>query len=568
MNFFVIIVRLMKKPTFLARLILLLPLCFGCRQSGNLPEDALVPVQDIRLSPLSLTLEQGASERLSVQVIPENATDPSVQWSSDKETVATVLEGMVTAVGPGSAQIKVIANDGGFRAVCLVTVPEPEPEPEPEPDPDPRWTDTGAGVPVWPDYKPVGNVNDFPAIHITTDDGQRVESKTEYKTGTIRFTDPAGMYSDVQELPAAKMKIRGRGNSTWDSYKWTKPPYRIKLDKKSKVFGMKSDKDWILLSDHGDPTLLRTAVALQISRLVSMPWTPQYRMAEVYFNGNYQGVYYLVEHKEADRENKIPITPMEGDQTEGGFLVELDGKEDEDLFFRSEYFNKKIKFKDPDEPTGAQREFIQGCLNQVEKKLMDRAFKGEGNYREYIVLDTWIRNYLVHEVTMNIDGNMRLSTYFAKDGDTRVFMPMVWDFDRAFGGADYMQSVFKVPEVWPYGWFVRIRGGDEGFDGVYRDGFRPTWYQYMFEDPVFVARLKQLWTLYKPRLDRIPEFIDKMRSYNEPACHHNDAFFQRGGRDAAIDRLRSDYIKRLTWLDQQIPVLRPRRYDPATGQYE
>ena len=376
------------------------------------------------------------------------------------------------------------------------------------------------------------------------------------------------MYSDVKEVPAAPMKIRGRGNSTWDSYKWIKPPYRIKLDKKSKVFGMKSDKDWILLSDHGDPTLLRTAVALQISRLVSMPWTPQYRMAEVYFNGNYQGVYYLVEHKEADRENKIPITPMEGDQTEGGFLVELDGKEDEDLFFRSEYFNKKIKFKDPDEPTGAQREFIQNCLNRIEKKLSERAFKGEGNYREDIVLDTWIQNYLVHEITMNIDGNMRLSTYFAKDGDTRVFMPMVWDFDRAFGGADYMQSVFKVPELWPYGWFVRIRGGDEGFDGVYRDGFRPTWYQYMFEDPVFVARLKQLWTLYKPRLDRIPEFIDKMRSYNEPACLHNDAFFQRGGRDAAADRMRSDYIKRLSWLDQQIPVLRPRRYDPATGQYE
>ncbi|MGX8728879.1 MAG: Ig-like domain-containing protein [Lachnospiraceae bacterium] len=49
----------------------------------------MVPVQDIRLTPLSLTLEQGASERLSVQVVPENATDPSVQWSSDNETVAT-----------------------------------------------------------------------------------------------------------------------------------------------------------------------------------------------------------------------------------------------------------------------------------------------------------------------------------------------------------------------------------------------------------------------------------------------------------------------------------------------
>ena len=551
----------------------MLLLAIACGQPEPAPEKpSQIPVRGISVSPLQLTLEPGSSERIVLTVVPEDADDPSVRWSSADKTVVTVAEdGLVTAVGPGTAGVTAVSNDGGFRATCFVTVPapepEPEPKPEPEPDPDPRWADTGADVPVYPTYRSVGSLADFPAIYITTDDGKRVESKTEYKTGTIRVVDPAGMYSDVKEVPAAPMRIRGRGNTTWDEYKWIKPPYRIKLDKKSKYFGMKSDKDWILLCDHGDPSLMRTAVAMWISRLVSMPWTPEFRLAEVYFNGSYQGAYYLVEQKEVDRENKIPITPMEGDQTEGGFLVELDGKDDDDLFFKSRYFNKKIKYKDPDEPTSAQQLFIQDCLNRIEKKLQEKAFTGEESYRTLIEMDSWIQNYLVQEISMNIDGNMRLSTYFAKDADTRVFMPMVWDFDRAFGNVDYMRLEFNVPMEWPEGWFVRLRGGEPGYDGSYWYGYRPTWYQFMFEDPVFVERLKQLWALYKPRLERIPAFIDQMQAYHALACAHNQAFFHTADQAAAVARLRREYIQRIDWLDRNLPALQARTYDPVSGQY-
>ena len=46
------------------------------------------------------------------------------------------------------------------------------------------------------------------------------------------------------------MKIRGRGNSTWSYF--PKKPYRIKLDEKSEVLGLKSDKDWIVLANYND----------------------------------------------------------------------------------------------------------------------------------------------------------------------------------------------------------------------------------------------------------------------------------------------------------------------------
>lgn len=83
----------------------------------------IIPVSEIELNKIELTLDEGEEENLAVAVTPENATDKSVVWESGNESAATVSqEGLVTAVGEGKATITVITNDGGFSASCEVTV--------------------------------------------------------------------------------------------------------------------------------------------------------------------------------------------------------------------------------------------------------------------------------------------------------------------------------------------------------------------------------------------------------------------------------------------------------------
>lgn len=527
-------------------------------------EEVTVPVTAVSVQPEKLALQEGMSYALEATVTPANATVPGVHWSSTDTRVVTVDEnGLVTAIAPGYADVTVTTRDGGKTARCQVTVADPSAS---------RWTDTGAEVPAWPTYNAVSSLADFPRIDIKTNSGQPVRSKDTYEGGTISFRDPKKMYSDVTELKDLKMQIRGRGNTTWEGQWGAKNPYRVKLEEHTKLFGMKGDKDWILLSDWLDPTMMRTAVALRISRLVSMPWTPKFRMAEVYLNGKYAGLYYLVEQKEPDRENKIPITVVAPGETDGGYLLELDDKEDSDAYFWSSTFGKKIKYKGPDPKdddaakrmTAAQKSFITNYFNKVERKLAAREFTGDDSYKAYVEMDSWIQNFFVQEISMNIDGNMRLSTYFAKDKDTKLFMPFVWDFDRAFGNADYQVGDFALPQAWPYGWFVRIRGGYPDWD---TRGKKPSWYQYMFEDPEFVDRVKELWTLYRPRLDLIPEFMDKMLEYNRLALEHNDTKF-RNNYESKVRQLRSDYLKRLEWMDKNIGDLKPQRYNQNTGTYQ
>ena len=85
---------------------------------------ATVAVTGVTLDVTELALEVPATATLTATVAPEEATDKTVVWTSDNEAVATVAEGVVTAVAEGTATITVTTVDGGFTATCIVTVTE------------------------------------------------------------------------------------------------------------------------------------------------------------------------------------------------------------------------------------------------------------------------------------------------------------------------------------------------------------------------------------------------------------------------------------------------------------
>lgn len=86
-----------------------------------------VSVTGVKLDQTSLSLTVGGTGTLNATVQPDNATNKAVTWSSSNETVATVENGVVTAVGAGTADITVTTQDGQKTAVCAVTVTQPQP---------------------------------------------------------------------------------------------------------------------------------------------------------------------------------------------------------------------------------------------------------------------------------------------------------------------------------------------------------------------------------------------------------------------------------------------------------
>ncbi len=81
-----------------------------------------IPVTRLTLSQSSLTLVEGETANLTVTVVPDNATDQNVVWSSSDPSVASVTGGLVKALVSGSATISVATTDGLVKATCAVTV--------------------------------------------------------------------------------------------------------------------------------------------------------------------------------------------------------------------------------------------------------------------------------------------------------------------------------------------------------------------------------------------------------------------------------------------------------------
>ncbi len=81
-----------------------------------------VTVTEVKLNKNSLSLKVGTTATLNATVLPDNVADKSVSWESSNTAVATVEDGLVTAITEGEANITVTTTDGGKTAVCKITV--------------------------------------------------------------------------------------------------------------------------------------------------------------------------------------------------------------------------------------------------------------------------------------------------------------------------------------------------------------------------------------------------------------------------------------------------------------
>jgi uncharacterized protein YjdB len=84
--------------------------------------DSIISVTGVILDKTSLTLQVGSSDVLTETVMPQDATDKIVRWTSDNTNVATIIDGVVTAIASGNTKITVTTNDGNYTATCDVTV--------------------------------------------------------------------------------------------------------------------------------------------------------------------------------------------------------------------------------------------------------------------------------------------------------------------------------------------------------------------------------------------------------------------------------------------------------------
>ncbi len=396
----------------------------------------------------------------------------------------------------------------------------------------------------------------LPVVRITTDGGAVIADKKNYVPGTIEITDSEHLYSEETVFKAA-MGIRGRGNSTWS---WPKKPWKVKLDKKASVLGMPADKEWCLLANYSDRTLLRNAVAMRLSEICGFSWTPRMRSVEVYLNGKYQGVYSFCEHKKVS-SSRVDIDVVAEDVTAGEALTgdyyfEIEEAQDGDVCWWTS-LRVPMMFSEPENPNKAQTEYGKKLFSDFESALSGSSFKDPvKGYAAYIDVDSFIDYYIVQELTKNVDGNLRKSSFITKRKGGRLEMYHLWDFDLTLGNCGYFDS--------------RVGNGPEGF---YIKDFNSVgekdsgWYHRLFQDPAFTKKVVERWEALYSELKAIPQYIEEQALILGPAQERNFAvwpigdsvdwvrFPSLGSYEAEVDYLIKFYSERLKWLDAALHSL-------------
>ena len=265
------------------------------------------------------------------------------------------------------------------------------------------------------------NITDDPTL-------KEIESKEEYLSGTLTV-DGAGIYDDF----SSEIQIRGRGNSTWG---YPKKPYRIKLPSKQSICGFRKAKNYVLLANYIDPSMMRSAVASMAAQYVGMPYPTHSVPVDVYFNNRYKGSYTLTE-KVGINNGSINLSK---EDEENAILFELDTNYDETLRACSDYFRLPIVVKDPDAPADETmaKEWFDNWLADFHE--MEAAVYSGENIGEYIDYNDLARFLLVFNLAANQELNHPKSIYLYKvAGDKWHFGPC-WDFDWAYG----YQPTYKI----------------------------------------------------------------------------------------------------------------------------
>lgn len=409
-----------------------------------------------------------------------------------------------------------------------------------------NWAAVSNGITLSEDLTAWGkNKHKVFAIYVTTDDGSDIDSKETYKHCYVSV-DGMGEYPD-NSLPG---KIRGRGNSTWAWY--NKKPYRIKFDVSSKMLGINKNKDWVLLANYRDVTKMMNVYTNLTASWMGIPYTTPVRLAELFVNGDYRGVYQVAEQVEVGG-NRVPIDEADGllltlDQDDGPAYDPGDNN------FYTKVYDMPMQVKSPKNLSAEQLEAVRSEFAALENAIKAHNYDKVDSLLD---IDSYIRMIQLQEYVYNVELSAPRSVFLFRDKGGKFTFGPAWDWDAGFDFdwsdmytghtyfADYQESILGTR---PYD-----RNGDYKCPRFFTD---------MFGSGKFVKRYKELWnavadSIYirnwnetQPYIDALHELQKKQTTgYTTPITRETTRWPLKGfDFDTEIKKMQTWLKKRLNYL--------------------
>ncbi len=425
-----------------------------------------------------------------------------------------------------------------------------------------------------------------PAVFINTKSGDLSylhEDKANYESGDICVVRSDGVTEYQNVLP----RISGRGNSTWE---YEKKPYSIKLAADYPLCGLDKDDTFRLLALWTEGSKMANKIAMDLSEALEIPYTAQGTWVDLYMNGEYRGIYLLTEsvsvgegrvdiyNLEAenrqynpDIDNAIPYVQednkgylLESAETiKGGYLIEKDHPKHYETELNGFEISSGDQFtiKAPKHASKEQVAYIQDYVQNLD----DLVQNGDPAVWEYLDLDSFVRRFLVDEISLDKDTGLT-SMYFYKDkDDDKLYSGPAWDYDNAFGERNSGEGYYV-------NYFNTIVDNNE------RVGAAINWYQKLYETPEMYGKMIEEYEKVLPffeelidvRIDEYADWIGASVKMDRVLWEDKNIMGDSSGKYAdfyANVRYTKYFIaQRLNYLCQRWEVFHEPFTVPSTGQ--
>lgn len=349
--------------------------------------------------------------------------------------------------------------------------------------------------------------------------------------------------------------------------------------------GMPEEEDWILHGPYGDRSMLRNVLAMHMARSTGR-YASRTQLVELIINGQYEGVYVLMERIKRDKHRvdiaKLNPDEISGDDLTGGYIWKTDWEPvdwSSSFAMRVDPGMVPYTYVVPRRSVivTQQETYIQDIVDDFEHALQNTSTTYNGKFwDDYIDLDSFVDYFLMQEVSKNTDA-YKSSAFYHKDKDSKdpkIHAGPVWDFNFAFGTAEYCNSF--LPEGWQY-------NGPCGTKS-------PKWWEYLVNTPKFADRVNCRWkelttTVWHP--DTLTAFIDYKANLLGPAAERDrlrwplDSGAKPLGTKyvdstyaADVARMKNFLLDRIAWLDSnmigtdcQLSLAETPRVYPAISAY-
>ena len=294
-------------------------------------------------------------------------------------------------------------------------------------------------------------------------------SKRNTTTAALKMIDAAG--NEISTMDIKELKARGNSTFTYAA----KKSYQMKLETASDLLqNGENVKTWVLLANYFDATLMHDKLFKDMAAALGMPYTASCDWVNLYYDGEYRGVYLLSE-KNAVKDTGINITDLEAaykdqnpeygtnmttatgtnayggsytyttgltDPTDitGGYLLELNHDAPDEVNGFVTKKGKGVNVKSPEWCGDAAMEYISEYYQAFENAVY--AMDENGNYTginddgkhyyEYVDRDSLVKIFLLQELALSPDGFIS-SLYFYKDANGIMYAGPIWDQDMTLG---------------------------------------------------------------------------------------------------------------------------------------